>query len=433
MLFKYIDNIATIEHYVKILETKKESTVEVVENFSFEDNYDENNLTPLARRRLAGAALDMSGLEKVVPVESDNKELRKVKQGLKRKIIGQPEAIDSLVSSIERSSFKNPNRPIASFLFLGPTGVGKTETAKELTRLLHDGSKDAFLKIDCTQFAEKGDISTLLGAPPRYVGREQTPLLDPAVVEKEKSVILFDEIEKGSDQLHDILMQILEEGEITLHNSGNTVSFRDSIIILTSNVGSSEMMRLAGGNQIGYSAGSDFSEQRISKSRLDNVAYKALKEQFRPELINRIDHRITFESLSDEQLGEVLDNYVFSMTKTPAYRKRNIRLTLTPEVIDEIVRQSPNRDELGARPVLRRFEQTVGQEFIGNIVSGSIPDDSWVFAGLRQDELSDSDIPVEFYYKKILSKRKSYNDKPGTATHKHTSVEPEMAQLPPEV
>ena len=281
--------------------------------------------------------------------------------------------------------------------------MGKSETAKELARLLHQGKDDAFLKIDCTEFSDGADLSALVGAPPKYVGREQKPLFDPDIIQQDKSVILFDEIEKGSARLDDLLMQILEEGEITLLNGGNVVSFRNSIIIMTSNVGSSDILKLASGERMGFQTSTPLS-QEVQKKSIESATYKALKKNFRPEFINRIDHRITYNPLDDSELGEVLENYIFTLSESEQMQRRNIGLTLSSDVVNAIVSQSLHRKELGARPVLRKFEQTVWRDYARNITSGNIPDDSWTCARLSDQADTDKDIPVEFFYSKIPSR-----------------------------
>lgn len=301
-------------------------------------------------------------------------------------------------------------------MFLGPTGVGKTETAKELARLLHFYEEDeAFLRIDCSQFSDKSDLPTLLGASPKYVGREQKPLLNPDIIHIDRSVVLFDEIEKGDPELHDMLLQILEEGEVTLHNGGQAVSFRNSIIIMTSNVGSQEMMKLASGKRIGFTTEDETGAP--SKKALDDTAHKALKNKFKPEFINRIDHKITYSPLTDEQLCEVLDVYVSDMVDTPAYVSRNIKLTVSPELLDHIVQGSEHRDEMGARPVIRQFESTVQRDLVRSIANGSIPNNTWVYATIGESDESMDNPQVEFYSEPIKLPRKSRSTRYNPVTH----------------
>src|SRR5919112_5865901 len=163
-----------------------------------------------------------------------------VEQKLRHTIFGQERAIEAVVRLLNRARYGfsagNPRRPRATLLFLGPTGVGKTASARALAQLLRpDG--EAFLKVDCSLFSQGHEVSALVGAPPSYVGRDQKPLLDPDVIETENSVVLFDEIEKGTAELWNLLLQVMEDGEVTLLNSGRNVSFRNAILIMTTNVG----------------------------------------------------------------------------------------------------------------------------------------------------------------------------------------------------
>src|ERR671938_638676 len=178
-----------------------------------------------------------------------------VEQKLRNTIFGQERAIEAVIRVLNRARFGfsagNPRRPRATLLFLGPTGVGKTATARRLAQLLRpDGG--GFLKLDCSLFSQGHEVSALVGAPPSYVGRDQKPLLDPEIIETENSVVLFDEIEKGTPELWNLLLQIMEDGELTLLNSGRVVSFRNMILIMTTNVGAKEMVDFLDKRNIGF-------------------------------------------------------------------------------------------------------------------------------------------------------------------------------------
>lgn len=178
-------------------------------------------------------------------VRGDQNPLDEVEQRLRSNIFGQERAIESIVRLMNRARFGfaagNPRRPRATLLFLGPTGVGKTQTARTLAQLIRpDG--EAFLKIDCSLFSQGHEVSALVGAPPSYVGRDQKPLLNPDIIEQENSVVLFDEIEKGQPELWNLLLQIMEDGEVLLLNGGRRVSFHNSVVVLTTNVGAKEMV-----------------------------------------------------------------------------------------------------------------------------------------------------------------------------------------------
>lgn len=322
--------------------------------------------------------------------------LAAVEEGLKRSVIGQDASIESLVTALSREDYRNPKRPMGVFMFLGPTGVGKSETAKSLSMLLH-GNEDAILKIDCSNFSEDHRVSALIGAAPEYVGREQKPIFDKKKIERPRSIILFDEIEKGAPKLFDLLLNVLEDGEITLLNGGQKVSFRNSIIIFTSNIGAQDMKKELNPTHLGFH---DKPKAGATRQRLEQVATTALqKSAFRPEFLNRIDEKIVFEALSDEQLGEILDLNVANANEY--YSKQGIRLTLLPELRDELVRSTPERFEYGARPILRKYEKLVEGLMAKIAGSGGIPRGSHVYAVLADNEDQHTPLAdrIKLYYR----------------------------------
>lgn len=354
-------------------------------------------------------AIEGMQLARKVNTESPHDE---IKRSLNHRIIGQPEAVDSIIQALDREKFRNPNRPIASYLFLGPTGVGKSQTAKELAKLLHEGSEHGYLRIDCTQFSEASDMAALVGAPPKYVGREQDPLLDPEVIERDKSVILFDEIEKGHRQLHDLLMQILGDGEITLLNGGQTVSFRNSIVIMTSNTGSRDIMDAVNKESIGFQTGAtQENSASSSKKKVEKAVFKSLERQFRPEFIGRINRLVTFSPLSDAQFEEALDRYVEEMNSWEQSVESGVSLSLSPELRGEVVKSSDRRRKLGVRAIIDCFEQSVQSDFINLVLQDGIPANSQVYAvpATNPKEGARSGVEAAFYYKSIPEQPKALN------------------------
>lgn len=244
-------------------------------------------------------------------VRGDKNPLDVIEQSLRNTIFGQERAIEAIIRVLNRARFGfaagNSRRPRATLLFLGPTGVGKTETARRLAQLLRpDG--EAFLKIDCSLFSQGHEVSALVGAPPSYVGRDQKPLLNPDIIEQENSVVLFDEIEKGQPELWNLLLQIMEDGEILLLNGGRRVSFSNSIIVLTTNVGAKEMVDFLDQRTIGFRT----SRQDVEATgrQIYQIGFEALQKVFQPEWINRIDEIVAFRPLSSEVLRQVLDRMV---------------------------------------------------------------------------------------------------------------------------
>lgn len=328
-----------------------------------------------------------------------------IQQGLERAIIGQDEAIDGIMSALNRERLRNPDRPIANLLFMGPTGVGKSQTAKELARLLRTGDGESFLQIDCSTYSQDHTVSAMLGSPPGYVGRGQKPVLDPAIIEKPRSVVLFDEIEKGSPTLWDTLLQIMDNGEIALLNQNKKVSFRNSIIIMTSNVGSGNIANLLETKSFGFhTSRTNTTPPQVTKRQVDKVALDALKERFRPEFINRFDRRVVFTSLDDSQLATILKQYVATANKR--YGAQGYHLDISPALIGKLVSDVEERSQFGARPVLRAFDSKVESLFAELINSGGIPPGSRAYA-VAQSELSNSERTgapddIAFFYRCAL-------------------------------
>lgn len=356
----------------------------------------ESFVEEIDERSLGKRVFESLAFENLILAEhGELKPLSNIEAGLNEAIIGQPEAIESLISALHREKLRNPNRPIANLLFLGPTGVGKSETAKELANLLHEDGK-GFLKIDCSSYSRGHEIATLVGAPPGYVGHEKKPLFDKEIIERDKSVILFDELEKGSQPLWDLMLQIMDDGEVTIQSTGETVSFKNSIIIMTSNLGASEIMNTLSDKKIGFQTTKGM---EVNKKSVDEAANKALKEQFRPEFINRFDKRVVFSPLDDEKLGKVLDRYVEDANER--YQKAGILLAMSPKLRNEIVASCDERSHFGARPILRRYDQLVESLLGEHLSSGGIPERSWVYAVSSKEipgEKDDSSIGVRFFY-----------------------------------
>lgn len=342
-------------------------------------NYEAGHIPdPSLQRQLGRASLEGLHLANTV----DTHPYSELEASLNHSIIGQPDAVRCTVNALNRDELRNPNRPRATMLYLGPTGVGKTQTARELARHLHPEDDSAYLRIDCSMFAQPHTVAALTGAPPGYVGREQKPLFDPDVIEKDKSVVVFDEAEKGSGQLHDLMLQIMEEGEVTLNTTGKKVSFKNSIIIITTNLGSTEMMKLLDSRPVGFQPAAS-GDTRATKQGIGKATDSALKQFFRPEFLNRIDQRVVFNTLNDEELTQVLDNYV--EVANERYKGAGVMLEMTPELKERIVTSSEDRHQFGARPILRAYERMVESNLAQHINTGSIPRGSNVYAALSEE------------------------------------------------
>lgn len=292
--------------------------------------------------------------------ETEQEKLLHLEEHLHQRVIGQDRAIKAVADAIRRAraGLKDPKRPIGSFIFLGPTGVGKTELAKALAEYLFD-SEDAMVRIDMSEYQERHSVSRLIGAPPGYVGYEEGGALTEAVRRRPYRVILFDEIEKAHPDVFNTLLQVLDDGRLT-DGQGRTVDFRNTVIIMTSNLGTSAQERAT----FGFTVRTDgMTEQEILQGSVE----KALREHFRPEFLNRIDEIIVFEPLTQEQLTQIVDLLANDVRKRLAERK--IDFELTPAAKAELVREGYD-PVYGARPLRRTVQRRIENELARRILAG---------------------------------------------------------------
>jgi ATP-dependent Clp protease ATP-binding subunit ClpC len=309
-------------------------------------------------------------------LEGDAEKLVHMEERLHERIINQEEAVSAISEAIRRgrAGLKDPKRPIGSFIFLGPTGVGKTELAKALAQFLFD-DEDAMIRLDMSEFMEKHTVSRLIGAPPGYVGYEEAGQLTEAVRRRPFRVILFDEVEKAHPDVLKILLQILEDGRLT-DGHGRTVDFKNTVIIMTSNLGTEMFKRQA----IGFSRQEE-DEQRKLKSDIE----KELKQAFRPEFLNRIDNTIIFQPLTEEHLKKIV-NLLISEVQT-RLDDRNITLDLDDEARAWLLKEG-YEPAYGARPLRRAIQRYVENPLSSRILQGEIKDGETVVVGVSGDVLS---------------------------------------------
>ena len=306
----------------------------------------------------------------------DKNPLDAVERRLRDQIFGQERAIETIVRVLNRARFGfsagNPRRPRATLLFLGPTGVGKTASARALAQLLlPDG--EAFLKVDCSLFSQGHEVSALVGAPPSYVGRDQKPLLNPEIIEQENSVVLFDEIEKGQPELWNLLLQIMEDGEILLLNGGRRVSFQSSIVIFTTNVGAKEMVDFLDRRTIGFRT--PHGDVESTGQQIYQIGFEALQRVFQPEWINRLDEIVAFRPLSSDVLRHVLDRMVSESNEQ--YLRQGIQVELAPEAKEYLLTKGFD-SRFGARPLRQQLLKNIDAPVADLIASGGVPSGSRV-------------------------------------------------------
>ena len=298
--------------------------------------------------------------------EEETERLKNMEDSLKKRVVGQDEAISSISKAIKRSrvGIQDPKRPIGSFLFLGPTGVGKTELSKALAEVLF-GDEKAMIRIDMSEFMEKHSVSKLVGSPPGYVGYEEGGQLTDKVRRKPYSVILFDEIEKAHEDVFNILLQILEDGRLT-DSQGRVTNFNNTIIIMTSNVGA---RTISDGKKLGFSKGE---EEATEYKDIKKNVLEELKKTFRPEFLNRIDDIVVFHRLSKEDIKQIVDIMINNLALR--LENKDIYIDVSEEVKDFIAKKGFDIT-YGARPLRRaiqnEIEDFIAEEFLdGNIKTG---------------------------------------------------------------
>jgi ATP-dependent Clp protease ATP-binding subunit ClpC len=327
--------------------------------------------------------------------QSESEKLLKMSTNLRKMIIGQDEPIEKLSKAIRRarSGLKDPNRPIGSFIFLGPTGVGKTELAKALAKYLFD-SEEALIRIDMSEYMEKFNVSRLVGAPPGYVGYEEGGQLTEKVRRKPYSVVLLDEIEKAHPDVFNILLQVLDDGILT-DSLGRRVDFKNTIMIMTSNIGTKDIKQGVAG--IGFGAQTDDDNQYTSmKSKIED----AVKRVFNQESINRIDDIIVFHSLQKKHIMQIIDIEMADLLKR--MKSRNIRIQLTRGA-REFITDKGFDPQFGARPLRRALQRYIEDPVAEELMKGKFGDNSIikVTAGKKGDGLKFKESNKE-----ILSQRK---------------------------
>ncbi|UCH50374.1 MAG: AAA family ATPase, partial [Chloroflexota bacterium] len=309
-------------------------------------------------------------------MEGEAEKLVHMEERLHQRIVNQEEAVSVISEAIRRgrAGLKDPKRPVGSFIFLGPTGVGKTELAKALAQFLFD-DEDAMIRLDMSEFMEKHTVSRLVGAPPGYVGYEESGQLTEAVRRRPFRVILFDEVEKAHPDVFNILLQILEDGRLT-DGHGRTVDFRNTVVIMTSNLGTQEFQRQA----IGFSR-----QEKSEQQRLKSAVETELKRTFRPEFLNRVDDIIIFQPLAEEHLKKIIDLLISEVEKRLA--DRNVKLELDNEAKAWLLKEG-YEPAYGARPLRRAIQRHVENPLSSRILKGEIKDGETVVVGVSNDVLN---------------------------------------------
>jgi ATP-dependent Clp protease ATP-binding subunit ClpC len=395
----HISNINVPENIIKLeekIETIKEEKIAAVKSQNFElaanhrdkeknllllldkekENWEKeliNHREIVDEHKVAEVVAMMSGIPVQRIAQAEGKRLMNMGNDLKDKVIGQEEAIEKIVKAIQRNraGLKDPNRPIGSFIFLGPTGVGKTQLAKVLATYLFD-SLDSLIRIDMSEYMEKFSVSRIVGAPPGYVGYEEGGQLTEKVRRKPYSVVLLDEIEKAHPDVFHLLLQVLDEGRLT-DSLGRNIDFKNTIIIMTSNIGSRQLKD--------FGQGVGFNLNRTPEGENENAKYviqKALKKAFAPEFLNRIDDVVMFNQLDKKQIHKIINIEIKDLYKR--VESLNYKLKISPAAMDFIAEKGYD-PQFGARPLKRAIQKYLEDEMAEIIIKASITEGDTISVG----------------------------------------------------
>lgn len=337
-----------------------------------------NKRYPINEEAIAEVVSMMTGIPVMRMVEAESVKLRRMGEDLSGAVVGQDDAISKVVKAIQRNrvGLKDPRKPIGSFIFLGPTGVGKTELARALARYMFD-SEDALIRVDMSEYMEKFSLSRLIGAPPGYVGYEEGGQLTEKIRRKPYSVVLLDEIEKAHPDIFNILLQVLDDGQLT-DGLGRKVDFKNTLIIMTSNIGARQLKDF--GTGVGF-ATSAVTESAEDSSR--GVIEKALKRTFSPEFLNRIDDVIIFNSLTEANIGKIIDIIMKDVMK----RLNSLGFTLElTDAAKKFISEKGYDQQFGARPLHRAIQKYLEDPLAEEILNHRIKEGDKIIADYSEDE-----------------------------------------------
>ena len=326
---------------------------------------------------IAQVVSTMTGIPVQKVATDESQKLLSMRQDLERAVIGQTDAIKKVVRAIQRNraGIKDPNRPIGTFIFLGPTGVGKTLLAQQLAKRLF-GSVDSLIRIDMSEYMEKFAVSRLVGAPPGYVGYEEGGQLTERVRRRPYSIVLLDEIEKAHTDVFNLLLQVMDEGRLT-DSYGRTVDFRNTVLIMTSNVGTRELKDF--GTGIGFAKDERAGDKEYSRS----VIQKALNKRFAPEFINRVDEIINFDQLGLDAIVSIVDLELAQIVKRVT--ELGYTIELTPEAKNFLANKGYDI-QYGARPLKRALQNYVEDEISELLLDGALKSGDRIHVTLHESE-----------------------------------------------
>ena len=329
-------------------------------------NKNTKQVTNITEENIAEVISTWTGIPVYKITENENERLKNLEKELHKRVVGQNEAVEAVAKAIKRGrvSLKDPNRPIGSFLFLGPTGVGKTELSKALAQCLF-GDESSMIRIDMSEYMEPHSVSKLIGSPPGYVGFEEGGQLTEKIRRKPYAVILFDEIEKAHPDVMNMLLQILEDGRLT-DSQGRTVNFKNTVIIMTSNLGARV---ITDKKSLGFSNNEKQEDSQKDYEETKKEVMQILKKELRPEFINRIDEIIVFHKLNDEEIRKIVDIMIAEVERR--LKEQNIEIEVDDSVKDLIAKTGVDK-AFGARPLRRTIQNLLEDKLAEEILDGNI-------------------------------------------------------------
>jgi ATP-dependent Clp protease ATP-binding subunit ClpC len=343
--------------------------------------WDRANSPVVSAEDIAEVVSMWTGVPLMQLAEEESQRLLKMEDELRKSIIGQDDAIVAISRAVRRAraGLKDPRRPIGSFMFLGPTGVGKTELTKALARFMF-GSEDAAIQLDMSEFMERHTASRLVGAPPGYVGYEEAGQLTEALRRRPYSIVVFDEVEKAHPEVHNMLLQIMEEGHLS-DAKGRKVDFRNAIIVMTSNIGADVIKRQS---SLGFALKRDeATEERLSYEDMRKKLNESLKRAFRPEFINRLDATVIFRALNKEDIQKIVSLELAKVAER--LKEHDLTLTATPEALSTLAEMGYDA-EFGARPLRRIIQQKVEDPLSDKLLSGEFQHGDTILVTLDPDQ-----------------------------------------------
>jgi ATP-dependent Clp protease ATP-binding subunit ClpC len=328
---------------------------------------------------IANVLSTMTGIPVVKLAEEETRKLLRMEDTLQKRVVGQEEAVTAVSRAVRRNrvGLRDPKRPIGSFIFLGPTGVGKTELARALAAFLFD-DEDALIRIDMSEYMEKFSVSRLVGAPPGYVGYEEGGQLTEKVRRKPYSVVLLDEIEKAHPDVFNVLLQVLDDGVLT-DSARRKVDFKNTVVIMTSNLGGRQI--LSGGKHLGFKQAEEGAQQFAA---IKTTVQDELKRAFNPEFLNRIDDVIVFHALSRENMRQIVEILLGQVKERLVAQE--IHLDITPEAVELLIGKGFD-PSLGARPLKRAIQRHLEDPLAEFILRGQLPAGAQVRVERKGDEL----------------------------------------------